>query len=473
MELRQELLRNAERFVNSGALFTELSQLVGVETVSGSPAHRFAIDAYLDGNLRARFDGMGFSVCADLNWRGTGNSFLRATRIEDPSYTTVLCYGHADVVDGQADQWAAGRDPFVLRAEGDRWYGRGAADNKGQHLVNLTALELLLAQRGSLGFNVIFLFESGEEIGSPQLHEYAAAHRQELAADVFIASDGPRQAATLPTIFLGARGGASFELSVPLRSGGYHSGNWGGILRNPATTLAGAISELVDGHGRIRLPELLPDELPSSVRQVLRSVAVGQGAQDPDLDAKWADPNLSAAERLYGWNTLEVLAMNSADVNVPVNAIPGQARAVLQLRYVVGTDIQKMESAIRKALDHAGYHMVQLTMGQSFEASRIEPDNPWVGWVSRSLQESTGQQPVILPNIGGSLPNAVFESTLDLPTLWIPHSYPGCQQHGPNEHALESVLREGLKMMCGLFHDLGTRQDMPRAATLASKKAWV
>jgi len=155
---------------------------------------------------------------------------------------------------------------------------------------------------------------------------------------------------------------------------------------------------------------------------------------------------------------------------VPVNAIPGQARAVLQLRFVVGTNTGKIESAIRQALDDAGYSMVQLSMGQCFPASRIEPENPWVQWASNSLEETTGQPTTILPNIGGSLPNAVFESTLGLPTLWIPHSYPGCQQHGPNEHALESVLREGLQMMCGLFHDLGTRQDVPSASALASGK---
>lgn len=470
MATRQELLEKAEQFADSGELFNELSQLVARPTVSSDPAQSVAVNAYLDDILRGQFEASGFTVTADLDWQGSGNSFLIATRIEAQQYPTVLCYGHADVVDGQAGQWDAGREPFELRAEGDRWYGRGAADNKGQHLVNLKAIELILAEQGSLGFNITFLFEAGEEIGSPHLDEYAAAHRELLDADVFIASDGPRQSADKPTIFLGARGGATFELNVPLRQGGYHSGNWGGLLRNPATTLAGAIGTLVDGHGRIRVPELLPDSLPDSVREVLAPVQVGQGKQDPDVAAGWADTSLSAAERLYGWNTLEVLAMNSADVNVPVNAIPGQARAVLQLRFVVGTNTGKIESAIRQALDEAGYSMVQLSMGQCFAASRIEPENPWVQWASNSLEETTGQPTTILPNIGGSLPNAVFESTLGLPTLWIPHSYPGCQQHGPNEHALESVLREGLQMMCGLFHDLGTRQDVPSASALASGK---
>ena len=470
MPNREYLLVAADKYVDSGELFEDLSGLVACPTVSTDPTQRVATNSYLDKNLRSRLEGMGFTVRLDLDWRGSGNSFLRAVRTEHRDYTTVLCYGHADVVDGQAGQWEQGRDPFVLDAQGERWYGRGAADNKGQHLVNLKAFEMLLAQRGELGFNAVFLFEAGEEIGSPQLDEYAAAHREELAADLFIASDGPRLSAQEPTIFLGARGGATFELSIPLRAGGYHSGNWGGLLRNPATTLAGAIGALVDGHGRIQIPGLLPDELPDSVRQALQSVQVGGGAQDPQLADGWGDTRLSAAERLYAWNTLEVIALQSADVARPVNAIPGEARAVLQLRFVVGTDLAGLEAAIRRALDEAGYPMVQLAMGQCFPASRTNPDNPWVRWASESIQRSTGVPAVVLPNIGGSLPNAVFESTLGLPTLWVPHSYPGCQQHGPNEHALEPVLRQGLKMMCGLFHDLATNTTLPRTVAASSEK---
>ena len=73
----------------------------------------------------------------------------------------------------------------------------------------------------------------------------------------------------------------------------------------------------------------------------------------------------------------------------------------------------------------------------------------------------------VLPNIGGSLPNHVFEDILGLPTLWIPHSYPGCLQHAPNEHMLESIAREGLQIACGLFYDLGRSHS----GTIAPRQA--
>ena len=71
------------------------------------------------------------------------------------------------------------------------------------------------------------------------------------------------------------------------------------------------------------------------------------------------------------------------------------------------------------------------------------------------MTRSTGQAPVILPNLGGTLPNDVFADILGLPTLWVPHSYPACAQHAPNEHLLAPVVREGLQLMAGLFWDLG------------------
>lgn len=471
MNNRKEILKKAASFVDGGGFFSELAALVRHCTVSTNSANRLELNSYLADKLAPRLQQMGFDTRIHLEWNGGANSFLVGRRVEDPDLPTMLCYGHADVVDGHEGQWDEGRDPFTLSAEGERWYGRGSADNKGQHLVNLKALEFLLEANGSLGFNAVFLFESGEEIGSPDLAEFADAHREELAADVFIASDGPRLSAAAPTIFLGARGGVTFELTADLREESYHSGNWGGLIRNPATTLAAAIGVLVDGHGRIRLPALLPSALPAAVRSALDGIQVATGANDPSVDAGWGDPELTPAERVYGWNTLEVLAMGAADPQNPVNAIPGTARAILQLRFVVGTDVQDLEGQVQRALDEHGFPMVRAKVLTSFPASRIEPDDPWVSWAAESLRESTGLPTTILPNIGGSLPNAVFESVLGLPTLWIPHSYPGCLQHAPNEHMLEPIARQGLQIMCGLFHDLGVRGNSPYTPRVLTNQA--
>ncbi|OXM51353.1 hypothetical protein CFP75_13980 [Amycolatopsis alba DSM 44262] len=451
------MVSKAQEHVDSGAFFAELAELVRYPTVSDHPSGRVAIKAYLDEVLTPALTALGCSVSTYPNPDPAGGPFLIGTRIESPELPTLLCYGHADVVDGHQGRWSDGRDPWTLTADGERWYGRGSADNKGQHLINLTALRLILAETGSLGFNLKFLFETGEEIGSPGLDEFVMAHREDLNADVLIASDGPRLDAATPTVFLGARGSVRIALDVDLRPDAYHSGNWGGVLRNPATTLTGAIASLVDGHGRVLVPELLPPGLPDSVRAALADLEIGTTPGDPALDEGWGDTGLTAAERLYGWNTLEVLSLGAADIERPVNAIPGRARAMLQLRYVAGTDVDRVGEVITAHLAAQGFSMVDVTAEASFVASRTPVDDPWVGWAKDVLDEVSGHPVAILPSFGGGLPNHVFTDVLGLPTLWLPHSYPGCLQHAPDEHLLAPIAREGVVLATALFHALGRR----------------
>ncbi|MBB3666323.1 MULTISPECIES: M20 family metallopeptidase [Prauserella salsuginis group] len=453
--LSEKIRRNAESYVDSGGFRDELARLVSYPTESATAEGRVAIKAYLDEVLTPALTELGCTVTEHANPDPAGGPFLVGTRVESADRPTVLCYGHADVVEGLGQQWSDGRDPWRLTVDGDRWYGRGAADNKGQHLVNLAALRLLLAEHGELGFNLTMLFETGEEIGSPGLAEFAAAHRELLAADLFLASDGPRLDAATPTLFLGSRGGLGIELDVDLRTDSYHSGNWGGLLRNPATTLAGAVSSLVDGHGRIRVPELLPPELPDEIREALADVRVAASPGDPVPDDGWGEPGLTPAERLYGWNTLEVLALGAADVDRPVNAIPGRAKAVLQLRYVAGTDVDRAGELIASHLAEHGYPTVDVSITGRFAASRTDVDGPWPRWARALLEEATGGNVAVLPNIGGSLPNFVFTDVLGMPALWLPHSYPGCLQHAPDEHLLAPIAREGIVLAATLFDAIG------------------
>ena len=315
------------------------------------------------------------------------------------------------------------------------------------------------ARGGKLSFNAKFIIETGEEIGSPDLRQVCESLRAELAADLFLASDGPRLSADRPTIFLGCRGGNRIHLDVNLREGGHHSGNWGGVLANPATILANAISTLVDGKGRLKLEQLKPPPISNRVRAALADVKIEPTADEPALSPDWGEDGLSPAERLYAWNTLEVLAMSSGNIEKPANAIPGQARAVLQLRFVVGTKYEEVIDAVRTHLHANGFPMVEVSGTQRFAASRTDVDSPWVEWTADSIRRTTGKAPAILPNFGGSLPNDVFSEGLGLPTIWVPHSYPGCSQHAPDEHILLPVTEEALAIMAGLFWDLGEMPD--------------
>jgi len=272
------------------------------------------------------------------------------------------------------------------------------------------------------------------------LRELCVAQKHDLLrADLLIASDGPRAAPDRPT----PRGSHPIELVVDLREGSHHSGNWGGLLANPGIILAHA-------------------PLPAAVRHVLAGVEVEGGGNGPTINRDWGEAELTPAERVFAWNSFEVLAFVTGTPERPVNAIPGQARAHCQLRYVVGTDADDIIPALRRHLDRHGFTQVEVRRGGGgfFQASRLDPEDLWVVFTARSIERTTGRAPTVPPNLGGSLPNDSFADVLGLRTIWIPHSYAGCSQHAPDEHLLAPLAREGLGLMAGLFWDLG-EDDVP------------
>ncbi|WP_375230111.1 M20 family metallopeptidase [Roseobacter sp. S98] len=453
---RDTAINGISAYFDEGRFVDDLRDLVAFETESQDPAQAAELTGYLSEAMIPRLESMGFTCTIHPNPTTGSGPFLVAERIEDADRPTILSYGHGDVIRAQTADWREGLHPFRLVEEGDRLYGRGTADNKGQHLINLAALRAVLDARGSLGFNCRIVLETGEETGSPGLAEFFEANRDALAADVLIASDGPRLQPDTPTMFMGARGGISFDLIVDLREGAHHSGNWGGLLADPAMILAQALSTITDARGQIRVPEWRPTSLTDDIRRALSTLPL-ENDEGPDIDENWGEENLTPAERVFGWNSFAVLAMHSGVPEAPVNAISAHARAACQLRFVVGTDQDDVLPALRRHLDAQGFQSVQIVPHDRgfFDATRLPPDHPWVDFVARVLEEATGRPPHILPNLAGSLPNEVFADILGVPTVWVPHSYRGCSQHAPNEHMLKSVARDALIAMTALFWEIG------------------
>jgi acetylornithine deacetylase/succinyl-diaminopimelate desuccinylase-like protein len=456
---RAAALAAVEKYFDSGAFAADLARRVAIPTESQNPARAAELERYLDTEMAESLARMGMTSRIFSNPVGQHGPFLVAELIEDPKRPTVLMYGHGDVIRGQDEQWRAGLAPWTLRQEGDRIYGRGTADNKGQHTINLAAIEAVLRARGKLGFNLKVLIETGEEMGSPGLKEFCEQNKPLLAADVLIASDGPRLEPRRATLFLGSRGLYNFTMTVELRKGAHHSGNWGGALANPGILLAQAIASITDARGAIRVPEWRPTTLTPSVRAALAGLRIDGGDDAPEIDAQWGEPGLTPIERIFGWNSFEVLAYVTGNPDKPVNAIPPRASATCQLRFVVGLKPDDILPALRRHLDRHGFTMVTLAPARdaALNATRLDPESPWVKWTAASIERTTGKKPAILPNLGGSLPNEVFADTLGLPTVWIPHSYAACSQHAPNEHLLAPVARDALRIMAGVYWDLGEK----------------
>ncbi len=461
---RVAALEVARAYGSNGRFLHDLAKRVAIPTESQNATRIVDCYRYL-AHFADDLELLGFDRQIIDNETPGGGPFLIARRIEDTALPTLLVYGHADVVLGMEGEWNNSRDPWTISVEGDRIFGRGTADNKGQHTIVALAIEAVLAVRQRLGYNLVLLLETSEETGSAGLYEFCEKHKDMLKADWLIASDGPRLVADRPTLVGGTRGTYDFDLICDLRAGGHHSGNWGGLIANPATILSNAIAALISEQGHIRVRDIVPAAIPSGVSEALRAIAIRENPEGPKLDPWWGEPDLTPAERVFGWTSLEVLAMTAGTPDHPVNAIPPKAWARMQIRYTVDVDPTRFHDAIREFLDGKGFDRIQM-VSSSFEydwgATRLDPEHPLMKWAVASIHRTTGERATVLPNAGGSLPNNCFADLLGIPTVWVPHSYSGCSQHAPDEHLLMPLVVEGLAIMTGLFWDLGTDDPPPR-----------
>jgi acetylornithine deacetylase/succinyl-diaminopimelate desuccinylase-like protein len=187
---RENAIAGAGAFFDDSSFFDLLSDWVSHPTESQNETCQDPLKVYLTGAIAPYLEDMGFSRRLAENPTNPRLPFLIGQRPEGENLPTVLIYGHGDTVSAMDGRWREGLAPWQMIQEGERWYGRGAADNKGQRAINLAALACVLAERRALGFNVKVLIEMGEEMGSPGLHQVCAREKEALAADVLIASDG-------------------------------------------------------------------------------------------------------------------------------------------------------------------------------------------------------------------------------------------------------------------------------------------
>lgn len=455
---RDGAVARARASLASGAYLARLQRMVAVPSESLRPGGQSELHRYLAEVAVPMLEELGFDCAIHPNPRPEHGPILLAERFEDPARPTVLIYGHGDVVNGQAELWRPGLDPWTVTVEGQRIYGRGTADNKGQHLIAVEALRAILAGRGLLGFNARFIIETGEEVGSPGLYEFIQLNRQACAADVFIGLDGPRQSTMIPEMRLGARGGVVFDLKVDERAGNFHSGHWGGVLTDAPVILAGALASMISPGGKILVDGWRPDGIPDSVRAACRAIRFEDLPGLPEADPDWGEPGLTKAEKIYAWTSAVILAFEAGNTGAPVNAVHGRAWARVQVRHDVGIDGNSIVPALRRHLDARGFAMVQIheIAGRSmFPPSRTDPAEPWVRAVGASMTRTTGEPPNVVPNSSGGNPSEFFRAGLGVPVIWIPNSYAASGQHAADEHLLVPAVDQGLAVMAGLFWDLG------------------
>jgi acetylornithine deacetylase/succinyl-diaminopimelate desuccinylase-like protein len=457
-DMRAAAIEDAASMVSDGRFLEIMRRLVAVPTESQNPERIPDCYRYLTDEIAPALAELGFNCRILDNPVKGGGPFLIASRVEDENLPTVLGYGHGDVVRGIPELWREGLDPWRIVVEGERWYGRGIVDNKCQHAIWIAALGIVLKHRGRLGFNAKFVIETSEEIGSVGLDILMEQEAEALACDVLVASDGPRMVRDKVDIKLGNRGAFSFDLRVKLREGSRHSGHWGGVLEDPGLILAHAIASITTPRGKILIEDWLPKSVPASVTRALEGIVVDPSDPTLVMPEDWGEAGLSRAEKMYGWTSFIVLAYVTGSPEKPINGVQPEAYARCQIRYTVDVDDSRFMPALRAHLDRHGFEQVQIENLplNRFPAWRTDPENPWVERVMKSVTQTIGYRPTLVPNSSGGLPSEILARHLDCPVIWIPHSYGGSKQHGPDEHMLEPIAKDGLGIMAGLFWDMGS-----------------
>jgi acetylornithine deacetylase/succinyl-diaminopimelate desuccinylase-like protein len=404
---------------------------------------------------------------------------------------TVLVYCHYDVKPAPAREWLQpspfepvarlgaaeeGAPARELGAVADaelarhRLYGRGAADDKGPIWAHLEAVRLMRALGMRPAVNVKFVFDGEEEVGSPFFGPFTEAHRDLLAADLVIVTDGPKDGSARPTVSFGARGILSIELTLESARRDVHSGNFS--VPNPAWALVGLLGSMAAPDGTPLVEGLEDGVLPPTraEREMMDAIPLERAALERELGVPLPGDYL---ERLMFHSTLTIRGL-SAGFTGPLaqTIIPHRATVAFDVRLVKN---QRVETVYRRIVEHIrgqGFTVIEsadeplpdelrgravrVVERRGYDPAKTPADLA----VSRMVVEAVerahgGERAVVLPTMGGSVPLWAFTDILGLPTIVVPYANANNRQHSPNEHLRLDHLFQGVRTTAGLLQDLG------------------
>ena len=361
---------------------------------------------------------------------------------------TILLYGHYDVQPPDPlDAWTS--PPFEPEIRNGRVYARGAGDNKGQHFAQLLALESLLKTTGELPCNVIVMLEGEEEVGSPHLADFIRTHRDMLNADLVVTSDGPVHESGQATLMFGVRGMISFELRAHGANQDVHSGNWGGVVPNPLWTLVHLLGTMKNAAGEITIegfhdavlgPTALEKEALARLPLDIAKVKVDLG-----LAALDAPEERGFYERLSQFPTLTINGLHGGyGGEGSKTVLPHEAFAKCDVRLV---EAQNVEDIFSKVEAHVKKHApgVELIRLGGMEPSKTSLEHPFAAALQTAIEQAQGEKPLLVPAMGGSLPDYVFTKILGVPAFVVPYANHDEANHAPNENLELSRFIKGIR----------------------------
>ena len=389
-----------------------------------------------------------------------GWPFVYGTHANHPDAPTVLFYGHYDVQPPDPlEAWVS--PPFEPEIRDGRIWGRGVGDNKGQHFAQLLAIESWLAVAGDLPCNVIVLLEGEEEVGSPHISHCVKQHHELFAsADLVITADGPIHESGRSCIKFGPRGMVSFELRARHANRDFHSGNWGGVAPNPIWTLVHLLATMKNDQGEITIDGFYDDILPPTPaeRQALDSLPIDLADVMGKTEMSRLDVPLDRPffDRLSAWPTFTINGFHSGYGGPGTKTVlPHEAFVKCDMRLI---ESQRVDDILNKVEAHVKQHApeVEFIRQGGMEPSKTPLESPYTEPLRQAFVAAQGEEPLLMPAMGGSLPDYVWTKILGVPAFLTPYANHDEANHAPNENMEVACFINGIKTGAAVLAHLGT-----------------
>ena len=367
---------------------------------------------------------------------------------------------------------SAGGNPIPFPKAGDkidpdnRIYARSAGDDKAPIIGILNALDVIKSNNEKITSNLIFFFEGQEEAGSKNLREYLEDNRDLIdEIDLWMFCDGPVHQSRTPQLVFGVRGVTGMEITVYGPNRSLHSGHYGNWAPVPGQMISSLIGSFKDENGNVVIEGFYDDVEPLTGKEIeaLANVPSIDGALKRELGIVDTEGSESLYERLL-YPSLTIRGLSSGNVGqLARNVIPSSATASIGIRLVKGNDPEKMKDLVEKHLEKEGYFIVRedpseevrlkypkiakVTRGSGYPAARTSMENPTAQEVVSAVKTVVGDELILLPTLGGSLPLYLFTDVLQKPAIIVPVANHDNNQHAPNENLRMENLWYSIKLM--------------------------
>jgi acetylornithine deacetylase/succinyl-diaminopimelate desuccinylase-like protein len=344
---------------------------------------------------------------------------------------------------------------FEPEVRDGRVFGRGVADNKGQHLAHILAIKAYNEIAGRTPINVKLILEGEEEAGSPHLDDFVRSHRDLLACDLVITSDGGIDPSGRPLVSFGVRGMLSLELEARGATMDLHSGRFGNLAPDPAMQLIDLLASMRGPNGRITI-DGFHDDVRAPTQGELELAA--RVPFDPDEFAKelgltepYVTNALDYARGVMFEPTMTINGIASGHTGEGAKSIIASSALVrFEFRLVVDQDPDALFEAVKAHVAERA-PQVEVRYEGAMAPSRSSAEMPVASRLIEAVREASGQEPVITPSAGGSLPDYVWTQTLRVPSVLVPYANHDENNHSPNENLTLDAFYGGIETSIHLF----------------------